>query len=160
MPTMAINFSRSASQVIAQYYNFLRLGFDGYRGIHERTKKVALFLSKALEETGLFEIYNDGANLPIVCYTLKSDTDKEWTLYDLTDRLQMKGWQVPTYPLPKDMEDVIIQRYVCRADLGFNVAEEFVADLNEAVEELDKARILAPKAETTDGKKETRGFTH
>ncbi|CAM4089824.1 glutamate decarboxylase [Listeria booriae] len=160
MPTMAINFSRSASQVIAQYYNFLRLGFDGYRGIHERTKKVALFLSKALEETGLFEIYNDGANLPIVCYTLKADTDKEWTLYDLTDRLQMKGWQVPTYPLPKDMEDVLIQRYVCRADLGFNVAEEFVADLNEAVEELDKARILAPKAETTDGKKETRGFTH
>ena len=30
MPTFALNFSRPAGQIIAQYYNFLRLGREGY----------------------------------------------------------------------------------------------------------------------------------
>jgi glutamate decarboxylase len=34
MPVFQINFSRPAGQIIASYYNFLRLGFDGYRRIH------------------------------------------------------------------------------------------------------------------------------
>ncbi len=33
--TFGINFSRPAGQVIAQYYNFLRLGRSGYRRVHE-----------------------------------------------------------------------------------------------------------------------------
>ena len=33
MPTFALNFSRPGAQVVAQYYNYLRLGFDGYRAI-------------------------------------------------------------------------------------------------------------------------------
>ncbi len=47
---MAINFSRSASQIIGQYYNFLRYGFEGYRQIHQRTKDVAMFLASELEK--------------------------------------------------------------------------------------------------------------
>ena len=31
MPTFALNFSRPGAQVVAQYYNFLRLGANGYR---------------------------------------------------------------------------------------------------------------------------------
>ena len=117
MPTMAINFSRSASQVIGQYYNFLRLGFEGYRQIHQRTKEVAMYLSREIEATGLFKIYNDGENLPIVCYRLKNEDDVQWTLYDLADRLAMKGWQIPAYPLPVNLQDTIIQRIVCRSRL-------------------------------------------
>jgi len=30
MPTQAINFSRPTSQVVAQYYNLIRLGKAGY----------------------------------------------------------------------------------------------------------------------------------
>ena len=107
IPTMAINFSRSASQIIGQYYNFLRYGFEGYRQIHQRTKDVAMFLASELEKTGLFQIYNNGENLPIVCYKLRDDVNVDWTLYDLADRLLMKGWQVPAYPLPADLQDTI-----------------------------------------------------
>ncbi len=99
IPTMAINFSRSASQIIGQYYNFLRYGFEGYRQIHQRTKDVAMFLASELEKTGLFQIYNNGENLPIVCYKLRDDVNVDWTLYDLADRLLMKGWQVPSLPI-------------------------------------------------------------
>lgn len=101
LPTMAINFSHSAAQLIGQYYNFVRYGFDGYKAIHERTHKVAMYLAKAIEKTGLFEIVNDGSQLPIVCYKLREDINCDWDLYDLADRLLMKGWQVPAYPLPK-----------------------------------------------------------
>ena len=35
MPVFQINFSRPAGQIIAQYYNFLRLGREGYRRVHQ-----------------------------------------------------------------------------------------------------------------------------
>ena len=155
IPTMAINFSRSASQIIGQYYNFLRYGFEGYRQIHQRTKDVAMFLASELEKTGLFEIYNNGENLPIVCYKLKEDANVDWTLYDLADRLLMKGWQVPAYPLPEDLKDTIIQRIVCRADLSHNLAELYLRDLKAAIEDLNNARVLKQK-----DKAGVQGFTH
>ena len=155
IPTMAINFSRSASQIIGQYYNFLRYGFEGFRQIHQRTKDVAMYLADSLEKTGLFEIYNNGENLPIVCYKLKEDANVQWTLYDLADRLLMKGWQVPAYPLPKNLQDTIIQRIVCRADFNHNLAELFIRDLTAAIEELNNARVLNKKSKTG-----VQGFTH
>lgn len=156
MPTMAINFSRSASQIIGQYYNFLRFGFEGYRAIHQRTKDVAMYLAAEVEKTGLFKMYNDGVNLPIVCYALKVETEVEWTLYDLADRLLMKGWQVPAYPLPADLEDVLVQRYVVRADFGMNTAVDFMEDFNEALKELNQAHVLFHSKEEHGA----QGFTH
>ncbi|MGX7420055.1 glutamate decarboxylase [Carnobacterium gallinarum] len=156
MPTMAINFSRSASPIIGQYYNFLRFGFEGYRAIHERTKQVAIFLANEIKKTGLFEVYNDGRNLPIVCYRLKESVEVEWTLYELADRLQMKGWQVPAYPLPPDLQTIIIQRYVVRADFGQSMAEEFIEDFNAALKELEQARILFHDK----GEHGVQGFIH
>ena len=155
IPTMAINFSRSASQIIGQYYNFLRYGFEGYRQIHQRTKDVAMFLASELEKTGLFQIYNNGENLPIVCYKLRDDVKVDWTLYDLADRLLMKGWQVPAYPLPENLQDTIIQRIVCRADLSHNLAELYLRDLKAAIEDLNNARVLNQKSKTG-----VQGFTH
>lgn len=156
MPTMAINFSRSASQIIGQYYNFLRFGFEGYRAIHQKTKNVAMFLAREVEKTGLFDIYNDGTNLPIVCYKLKDNEAIKWTLYDLADRLQVKGWQVPAYPLPLNLQETVIQRYVCRADFGRNMAENFIEDFNEALIELNQGYgIFHKKSE-----KRIQGFTH
>ena len=148
IPTMAINFSRSASQIIGQYYNFLRYGFEGYRQIHQRTKDVAMFLASELEKTGLFQIYNNGENL-------RDDVNVDWTLYDLADRLLMKGWQVPAYPLPADLQDTIIQRIVCRSDLSHNLAELYLRDLKAAIEDLNNARVLNQKV-----KSGVQGFTH
>lgn len=157
MPTMAINFSRSASQIIGQYYNFVRLGFEGYREVHQRTKEVAMYLSREIEATGLFKIYNDGANLPIVCYRIKNENSIPWTLYDLADRLAMKGWQIPAYPLPESLQDTIIQRIVCRADLSMEMAELFIKDLKVAIKDLNNARILV-HGNPKENKK--YGFTH
>ncbi len=133
MPTIAINFSRSASQIIAQYYTFVRYGMEGYTKIHTHTKDMAVYIASEVEKIGCFTILNDGSNLPIVCYCLKEDPSRTWDLFDLSDRLLMKGWQVPSYPLPANLSDTTIQRFVCRADLGRDMAEQLVEDMKAAI---------------------------
>ena len=81
----------------------------------------------------------------------------KWTLYDLSDRLLMKGWQLPTYPLPKDLDNIVIQRIFYRADLGYNMAEDFIEDFNNAITKLDKAHILFYDKKE---EKKVQGFTH
>ena len=156
MPTMAINFSRSTSPIIGQFYNFMRFGFNGYQAIHQRTHDVARFLAKTVASTGRFTLYNSGEQLPIVCYKLKDESEQEWTLYELADMLQMRGWQVPAYPLPEHLTDIVVQRYVVRADLSMNVAEEFAEDFKWAIAKLDHSRFLRQK----DKGKGVQGFTH
>ncbi|WP_297629736.1 glutamate decarboxylase [uncultured Clostridium sp.] len=140
LPTIAINFSRSASQIIGQYYIFVRYGFNGLKLIHEKTRNVAMYLATELDKLGLFTIYNDGKNIPIVCYRLKENLNLNWTLYDLADRIAMKGWQIPAYPLPKDVEDIKIQRIVVRADMGINRGEQLIKDIKEAIEQLNEEK--------------------
>lgn len=158
LPTMAINFSRSASQIIGQYYNFIRFGFDGYKEIHLRTHKVAMYIEKELKETGYFTMVNGAEHLPVLCYTLKEEVDVPWTLYDLSDHLRMRGWQVPTYPMSKNLQDLIVQRIVCRADLGMNEAIEFINDLKDSIKELNEAHFV--DGSDVVKKKGTYGFTH
>lgn len=155
MPTMAINFSHSASQTIGQYYNFVRFGFEGYQSIHQRTHDVAIYLAKEIEASQHFELINDGTQLPLVCYKLKNENQK-WTLYDLSDRLLMKGWQVPSYPLPKNLDKQVIQRIVVRSDFGMNMAHDFIEDLTAAIKELENSHLVFH--EETEIK--NYGFTH
>ncbi len=154
LPTIAINFSRSASQIVGQYYAFVRYGQLGYQRIQEHSRRMALYISKSLDEMGEFEIINDGDNLPIVCYTLIERVDRGWSLYDLSDRLLMRGWQVPSYPLPANLDEVIIQRIVCRADLGMDMAEQLIADIKEAIEALEE------KIKGNEIRPIKHGFTH
>src|SRR5947209_19394465 len=48
MPTFALTFSRPGSQVIAQYYNFIRLGLDGYQRVRQYCRDVTTLLSERL----------------------------------------------------------------------------------------------------------------
>ncbi|EFE31391.1 uncharacterized protein ARB_01787 [Trichophyton benhamiae CBS 112371] len=57
--TYTLNFSRPGAQVIGQYYNFIRLGFNGYREIMENCLANARLLSKTLERTGWFVCLSD-----------------------------------------------------------------------------------------------------
>jgi glutamate decarboxylase len=155
MPTMAINFSRSASQIIGQYYNFLRLGFAGYYKIHRHTQKIAAFIACEIEATGLFDVINAGDTIPVVCFRLKEDKT-DWTLYDLSDAVEMKGWQMPVYALPCEMNETVVSRIVCRSDLSLNLAERFMEDFRHALQRLDDAGPVACNMLRHD----TKGFTH
>lgn len=156
-PTMAINFSRSGSQIIGQYYIFFRFGREGIKKIQCHTRDVCLHLAEAIDGLGIFEIFNEGTNLPVLCYRLSEPEKHRWTLYELADRLAMKGWQVPAYTLPADMTDVVIQRLVVRADLSYTMAESLIADLAAAVDYLETSAMTDMPGKTKTG---AQGFTH
>ncbi|KZF20893.1 glutamate decarboxylase [Xylona heveae TC161] len=54
-----LNFSRPGAQVIAQYYNLIHLGFEGFRSIMENCLSNARVLSKSLEATGWYVCVSD-----------------------------------------------------------------------------------------------------
>ncbi|HTY83497.1 MAG TPA: pyridoxal-dependent decarboxylase, partial [Silvibacterium sp.] len=132
MPTMAINFSRPASQIVAQYYNLIRLGKSGYRAIHEACQEVAVELGRKIEGIGPFELLSTGTDLPVLSWTLKEQPN--WSLYDLSDRLRDRGWQVPTYRLPANREDVVVQRVVVRNGFTHDLAGMLVRDIRRHLE--------------------------
>jgi glutamate decarboxylase len=136
MPTFALNFSRPAGQIISQYYLLLRHGRDGYREIHEACAKSAHFIADQLPRVGPFELLYDGQGaLPAVCYRINDDS-APFTLYDLSDHLRMRGWQVPSYPLPANRQDTVIQRILIRHGMSRDMTGLFVADLEAGVKTL------------------------
>ncbi len=155
LTTLGVNFSRSASQIIAQYYVFFRYGFSGIREIHLKTSKIAQKICNSLKEHDLFDFYNEGNELPIICYKLKDTANVGWSLYDLSDRLMMKGWQVPTYPLPSQEEENIVQRIVCRSDFSHSMADQLANAFEEAINVLNNAHVTVHANQT-----DPYGFTH
>ncbi len=136
MPTLALNFSRPGAQVLLQYYLFLRLGREGYAEVHGHTRDVALYVSGQIGAMGPFELVSDGSDIPVFAWRLKEGHTSNWTLYNLSDKLRARGWQVPAYPLPEDMQDVTVQRIVVRRGRRA-VARDFLEDFRACVEYLD-----------------------
>ena len=103
MPTFALNFSRPAGQIVCQYYNFLRLGFEGYRKIQNACYHTAQHLAAEIDKMGPFRVIHDGrGGMPAVCWTLTEGAGHGFTLYDVSDRLRARGWQVPAYSMPAE----------------------------------------------------------
>ncbi|RLP07172.1 glutamate decarboxylase [Propionibacterium australiense] len=138
MPTFALNFSRPGAQVLLQYYMFLRLGFDGYQRVQANSRDVARYLAGEIAAMGPFELWNDGSDIPVFAWRLRADYTDKWNLYDLSDRLRMKGWLVPAYPMPDDLTDVTVQRIVVRNGLSHDLASAFLEDLRAEVTYLDR----------------------
>ncbi|MBD7956832.1 glutamate decarboxylase [Microbacterium sp. Sa4CUA7] len=137
MPTFALNFSRPGAQVLLQYYVFLRLGFDGFRTVQQEAQDTALFLSGGIAKIGAFDLWNDGSDIPVFAWRLKAGHTQNWNLYHLQDRLRMKGWLVPAYPMPDDLTDLTVQRIVVRNGLSRDLAAELLADIETETAYLD-----------------------
>jgi glutamate decarboxylase len=139
MPTFALNFSRPGSQVVAQYYNFLRFGFEGYEREQGFARKVATYLSAAIEKMGPFELLTRGDELPVFAFKLRDEV-KNFTVFDVSAALRERGWQVPAYTFPKDREDLAALRIVVRRGFTVDVADMLLADLREKVKGLEKLK--------------------
>lgn len=160
MPTIAINFSRSGSQIIGQYYNFLQLGFQGFKKVHSLTKEVALYITQEISKIGLFKLYSNGKGIPVVCWSLKESESKPWNLYDLSNQLLTKGWQVPAYTLPENLEHITVQRVVCKRFFSIDMAQLFIEDVKESITLLDHAKYLPRTTPKHGSGPKRQGFTH
>jgi len=134
MPTFALNFSRPAGQIIAQYYMFLRLGHEGFRHIQQECATTAQALADGLTKLDMFELIYDGRGaLPAVCYKLKNPATAGFTLFDLSDRVRIRGWQIASYKLPPDREETIVQRILIRRGVTRDMAMLLLEDIKLAV---------------------------
>lgn len=133
MPTLALNFSRPGAQVLMQYYMFLRLGVEGYRSVQQNSLDVAQYLSKEISQMDAFELISKGDTIPVFAWKLTPGYTDKWDLYDLQDRLRLKGWQVPAYPMPDNMSDLTVQRIVVRSGLSEDLATSLLRDIKDAV---------------------------
>ncbi|HEY5387536.1 MAG TPA: glutamate decarboxylase, partial [Thermoleophilia bacterium] len=104
MPTFALNFSRPGSQVVAQYYTFLKLGHAGFERVQRYSRAVAMYTSAAIAKMGPFELLTKGDELPVFAFKLKNSV-KNFTVFDVSAALRERGWQVPAYTFPKNRED-------------------------------------------------------
>jgi glutamate decarboxylase len=143
MPTFTLNFSRAGNQVVGQYYNFLRLGRAGYTRIMESLRDTALFLSGKIARMGPFELLSDGSAIPVFAFSVKEVTP--FSVYDLSDKLREKGWQVPAYTMPEGAEDVAVLRVVVREGFSRDLATMLLDDLQAAVEHFAKNPPASPK---------------
>ena len=131
MPTFTLNFSRPGNQIVGQYYNFLRLGHAGYGLIMHALRDLAVHTSSRIAELGPFELLSDGSETPVFAFKVKEGTP--FTVFDVSDRLRAKGWQVPAYTMPDDATDVAVLRIVVREGFSFDLAEDLLADLADTV---------------------------
>lgn len=136
-PTISINFSKSASQIIGQYYNFVRYGFEGYNKIHSKTRTIAIYIYQEMDRMDIFKFYNCGREIPIIVYKLKDNSNIKWNLYDLKESLFMYGWQIPTYKLPQNLNNVVVQRIVCRAEFDYIMAKRLLSNIKESIKKLN-----------------------
>jgi glutamate decarboxylase len=154
MPTFALNFSRPGSEVIAQYYMFTSLGFDGYREIQERSSSVAQYLASEIAEIGPYVLISDGTELPVFAFALKPDVTG-YTVFDVSASLRGRGWQVPAYSFPENRQDLAVLRIVVRAGMNHDMADLFLGDLRDHTKRLESLSGRLPEARQHD-----EGFAH
>ena len=137
---VGLNFSRPAAQILAQYYNFIHLGMEGYREVHSNSMAVATYCHDAIGKMDCFFNYSETLDNPLFIWTMNPEYDMtaKWTLFDLQDKLMMKGWMVPAYTMPKDIEDMVVMRIVVRQGMTRDMADMLIGDIRDAVAELEK----------------------
>jgi glutamate decarboxylase len=135
MPTFALNFSRPGAQVVAQYYMALRLGFEGYRKVQGYAREVATGLSARIAELGPFRLLTKGDELPVFAFTLTDDIDN-FTVFDVSNALRERGWQVPAYTFPENRTDLAALRVVVRQGFGHDMADLLLGDLERQLPRL------------------------
>jgi glutamate decarboxylase len=154
MPTFALNFSRPGGQIVAQYYNFLRLGKEGYRKVHQSCYDTAMYLAAEIDKLGPFQILYNGdpaRGIPCVSWKLKEGTNFPFTLFDLADRLRTYGWQVPAYSMPPHREDLAVQRILVRQGFSRDLGELLMQDYRDALSHFDVHPVTAPMTEREAG---------
>ena len=143
MPTFALNFSRPGAEVVAQYYMFTTLGREGYRRVMQGAQDVATHMSSEIAKIGRYQLISEGRELPVFAFGLQPDV-KNYTVFDISDRLREYGWLVPAYAFPENRQDLSVLRIVVRAGMTMEMADNLLEHLREITEFLESLDAPLP----------------
>ena len=86
---------------------------------------------------------------------LKEGTGPGFTLFDFADRLRTRGWLVPAYTLPANVEDLAIQRILVKNGFSRDLADLLLADMARCLDHFGNHPVSRPLSEAEAG-----GFKH
>ncbi|CAD6580332.1 MAG: hypothetical protein ASARMPREDX12_009527 [Alectoria sarmentosa] len=182
-----LNFSRPGAQIIAQYYNLIHLGFDGFRAIMENCLSNARLLSKSLEATSWYtcvsdihrktkDVFNEEAEtsadyvagLPVVAFRFSDAFKKDYSHVkqeSVSTLLRAKQYIIPNYPLPPKEDKTEILRVVVRESMSLDLLDRLITDIIAVTEQLmssDPMDLSAfqPGATTIEKQYQSKGFDH
>ena len=158
MPVFQINFSRPAGQIVAQYYNFVRLGRTATAMCTMPVTTPASSWRRRWSSSGPFELLCDSnplKGIPSVAWRIGEGEDPGYTLYDVADRLRTRGWQVPAYPLTGSVSDISVQRILVRQGVSRDLAGLLLEDIKKAIAHFDRHPVSVSMT-----KEESGGFSH
>lgn len=161
---VGLNFSRPAAQILGQYYQFIRLGFEGYKAIHNSCMEIAKYLHSQIGKMQPFRNYSTEVHNPLFIWEMKPEHAKncKWTLYDLQDKLKQNGWMVPAYTMPANIESTVVMRIVVRQGFSRDMADQLLTDIAAAVADLEKLQYPTPTRIAADNNMKVKStvFTH
>lgn len=158
IPTFAINFSRPGGQIIAQYYLLLRLGKEGYRRVHQASYDTTKYIADELNKMGIFKVLYGGDSkqgIPALTWTFKDGLKLNYTLYDLSDRMRTRGWQVPAYSMPANRQDLVVMRILARHGFSMEMASVFIDDMKRSIAHFEEHPVVKPMTQAQAG-----GYNH
>jgi glutamate decarboxylase len=137
--TFTLNFSTGSAMVLAQYFNFIRFGRDGYRYLMEVMRANSELLASRLRECGRFELIGepDAEQLPLVAFRLADE--RPYDEFDVAWQVAAeRGWMLPAYTMPPNAEHVTIMRALVKINLNRSLVETLAGDILAACETLDR----------------------
>lgn len=166
--TYTLNFSRPGFPVLHQYFNFVRLGKDGYKDVHGGSLANARLLATFLEATGYFEVLSDihrkkgvhsfslehpdkidsadheyyNPGLPVVAFGFSKEFREKFPMIPqqaLASLLRTKGFIVPNYRMPEDEQDIEVLRVVVRASVSIELLDRLMEEIVKDVQRLMNA---------------------
>jgi glutamate decarboxylase len=142
--TFTLNFSTGASMVLAQYYNFVRLGREGYEYVLRAMESNAKALAEKLEAMGHWELIGaDKEQLPLVAFKLAGE--KDYDEFDVSWQLSAeRGWMLPAYTMPPDAQEVTVMRALVKETLSRAQVDRLVGDIEQACATLEKKGAAHP----------------
>jgi glutamate decarboxylase len=155
MPTFSLNFSRPGSEVIAQYFMFTSLGRNGYIAMMSNLRETAMHIAQGIAELGPYRLISDGSELPVFAFALRPET-KNYTVFDVSERLRERGWLVPAYTFPENRQDLSVLRIVVRAGMHIEMADNLLQHLQAVTEMLEALDGPLPRALAST----TQAFAH
>jgi glutamate decarboxylase len=139
MPTYTLNFSSGSSMILAQYYNLLRLGREGYTSIMNNCMQNTRYLAQRLVAIGKFELLSE-ITLPIVAFKFKRDPG--FSPFQLSQKLRERGWMLPAYRLPENAESITALRVVVKESFSEDMAEMLANDIENAYNILKGKKVV------------------
>jgi glutamate decarboxylase len=136
--TFTLNFSTGASMVLAQYYNFVRYGREGYAYVMRAMQENAIALAGKVKDCGEFELIGEGEEqLPLVAFRLAGDPG--YDEFDVSWQLSAeRGWMLPAYTMPPNAEEVKVLRALVKQTLSREQVDRLGADISQACATLEK----------------------